>query len=126
MMKICGKHEQNSRYLAAPYSALERCSLSRCLEALDLVPRSRQIRPRRLSTRAGSLEIIIVRLLPVGGHGYHKLIYYMINIIINKYIHIFIECGGEAVQSYLRWSQSLALALALQHRVLPVGGLACN
>ncbi len=120
MNKFSSQHEQNFKYLAAPSSAL-----SRCLEALDLIPRPRSAR-RWLSRRAGSVEIIIVRHLPVGGHGHYKLIYFRINIMINIII-ILIGRGGETMQKYLRvQGLGLGLALALEPRVLRVGVHACN
>ena len=121
MNKFSSEHEQIFQYLAAPYSAL-----SRCLEALDLNPRPRSAR-RWLSRRAGSVEITIVRHLPVGGHGHYKLIYFMITIMINIII-ILIGRGGEAMQKYLRpgLDRAGSLALALEPRVLRVDMHACN
>ena len=106
MHKFSSQHEQIFQYLAAPYSAL-----SRCLEALDLNPRPRSAR-RWLSRRAGSVEITIVRHLPLGGHGHYKLIYFMITIMVNIII-ILIGRGGEAMQKYLRTGLDRAGSLAL-------------
>ena len=119
--KFSSQHAQIFQYLAAPYSAL-----SRCLEALDLNPRPRSAR-RWLSRRAGSVEITIVRHLPVGGYEHYKLIYITITIMVNIII-ILIGRGGEAMQKYLRTGLDRAgsLALALEPRVLRVDMHASN
>ena len=48
----------------------------------------------------------------------------MINIIYDKHSNSW--GGAWAVQSYLGGSNGLALALALEPRVLPVGAHGCN